>query len=114
MATHGSTIFTVGTLLNRAQDQGMPVRTLVQGNWLEGVPVASDSHGVVLDNPDEGQYLIRLDAITAVVYLRDPRTEDEPAPSAPTAHAAAQQDERDVRTGYAPSARPAVEAGAGG
>jgi hypothetical protein len=114
LATHGSTIFTVGTLLNRAQDQQMPVRALVQGNWLEGTPVASDSHGVVLDNPDEGQYLIRLDAITAVVYLRSPLTEDEQPPAPAHTTATQTEEQRDVRTGYAPTARPAVEASSRG
>ncbi|MGN0065858.1 MAG: hypothetical protein ACI379_16605 [Nocardioides sp.] len=64
-----STLFTVGTLLRRAQDQGVSVRALVEGQWVDGVPVAADSMGVILDAPD-GQTLIRTEAITAVRFQR--------------------------------------------
>lgn len=107
MTSNGSTILTVGTLLSRAQDQGMRVRALVQGEWLEGVPVASDSHGVVLDDPQEGQYLIRLEAVTAVHYVRHPQHEEPPAPTR------AEQEETTARTGYAATPRPAVGPGRG-
>jgi hypothetical protein len=62
-----STIFTVGTLLSRAQDAGVPVRVLVEGNWIGGTPVDSDGHGVVIDSP-AGQVLVRMGAISAVAY----------------------------------------------
>lgn len=107
MTGNGSTILTVGTLLSRAQDQGMRVRALVQGEWLEGVPVASDSHGVVLDHPDEGQYLVRLEAVMAVHYVRHPQAEE------PAAATRVEQDEPTVRTGYAATSRPAVGPGRG-
>lgn len=107
MTGNGSTILTVGTLLSRAQDQGMRVRALVQGEWLEGVPVASDSHGVVLDDPEEGQYLIRLEAVMAIHYVRHPQAEE---PSATRV----EQEEPTARTGYAAATRPAVGPGPGG
>ncbi|WP_110183271.1 hypothetical protein [Nocardioides solisilvae] len=113
MATQGSTIFTVGTLLNRAQDQGTPVRVLVEGVWLEGTPVASDGHGVILDNPADGQYLVRTNAISVVLYLRDAEPEEE-APAAGSAHAEQERQEpAPTRTGYAAAPRRAVEAGSG-
>lgn len=71
MSSMGSTILSVGTLLSRAEEQGTPVRVLVEGNWITGTPIASDSHGVVLDNPDDGQYLVKSTSVTAVVYLRE-------------------------------------------
>lgn len=96
MSSMGSTILSVGTLLSRAQEQGTPVRVLVEGNWITGTPIASDSHGVVLDNPDEGQYLVKSTSVTAVVYLRDEvyggqttvtREDEAPQPQARTAYA---------------------------
>ena len=72
-----STIFTVGTLLSRAQDAGVPVRVLVEGNWIAGTPVDSDGHGVVIDSP-EGQVLVRMGAISAVAYAPDVVEDQEP------------------------------------
>ena len=74
-----STIFTVGTLLSRAQDAGVPVRVLVEGNWIGGTPVDSDGHGVVLDSP-LGQVLVRMGAISAVAYA--PVVVEDPEPPA--------------------------------
>ena len=71
-----STIFTVGTLLSRAQDAGLPVRILVEGNWIGGTPVDSDGHGVILDSP-AGQVLVRMGAITAVAYAPAVAEDDE-------------------------------------
>lgn len=110
MASMGSTILTMGTLLSRAQDQGIPVRILVEGQWISGTPIASDSHGVVLDNPDEGQYLVKSVAVTAVVYTPDsvygsPVTTTVTREDAPA--------EPQARTAYAPERR-AVEAGGAG
>lgn len=72
-----STIFTVGTLLSRAQDAGVPVRVLVEGNWIDGTPVDSDGHGVVLDSP-AGQVLVRMGAISAVAYAPVVVEDEEP------------------------------------
>lgn len=75
-----STLFTVGTLLRRAQDQGVSVRALIDGQWVAGVPVAADSMGVILDAP-EGQTLVRTEAITAVQFQRGAL--EDPAPAQP-------------------------------
>lgn len=85
MSGKGSTLFTVGTLLRHAQDAGAPVRLLVQGTWLDGRIVGADGLGVVLDDGNTQQVLVRLDAIVAVSFSRadidDPDSEagDDPA-----------------------------------
>lgn len=70
MSGKGSTLFTVGTLLRHAQDAGAPVRLLVQGTWLDGRIVGADGLGVVLDDGNAQQVLVRLDAIVAVSFSR--------------------------------------------
>ena len=70
MASTSSTLFTVGTLLRHAQDAAAPVRVLVQGTWLDGRIVGADSHGVILDDGNGQQVLVRLDGILAVSFSR--------------------------------------------
>ncbi|TGN65495.1 hypothetical protein EXE59_17145 [Nocardioides eburneiflavus] len=70
MSSKGSTLFTVGTLLRHAQDAGAPVRLLVQGRWLDGRIVGADGLGVVLDDGNAQQVLVRLDSIVAVSFSR--------------------------------------------
>jgi sRNA-binding regulator protein Hfq len=65
-----STLFTVGTLLRHAQDAGAPVRVLVEGTWLDGRIVGADGLGVVLDDGNDQQVLVRLDSIAAVAFSR--------------------------------------------
>ena len=43
-----STIYTVGTALRRAQDNGLPVTVLVEGHWLDGQVAGLDGDGLVL------------------------------------------------------------------
>ena len=70
MSSKGSTLFTVGTLLRHAQDAGAPVRLLVQGTWLDGRIVGADGLGVILDDGNAQQVLVRLDSIVAVRFSR--------------------------------------------
>ena len=70
MASNNSTLFTVGTLLRHAQDAGAPVRVLVQGTWLDGRIVGADGLGVILDDGNAQQVLVRLDSIVAVAFSR--------------------------------------------
>ena len=70
MASQNSTLFTVGTLLRHAQDAAAPVRVLVQGTWLDGCIVGADGLGVILDDGNAQQVLVRLDSIVAVAFSR--------------------------------------------
>ena len=70
MSGKTSTLFTVGTLLRHAQDAGAAVRVLVQGTWLDGRIVGADGHGVVLDDGNGQQVLVRLEAVVAVSFSR--------------------------------------------
>ena len=70
MSSQSSTLFTVGTLLRHAQDAGAPVRVLLQGTWLDGRIVGADGLGVVLDDGNGQQVLVRLDSIVAVSFSR--------------------------------------------
>jgi hypothetical protein len=65
-----SNLFTIGTLLRHAQDAGAPVRVLVSNTWVDGVVVGADGHGVVLDDGNGHQVLVKLDAILAVSFSR--------------------------------------------
>src|SRR4051794_14996360 len=66
MATFSSIQYTIGTALDRAREGGLPVEVLVEGNWLEGLVVASDGHGVVLENGGEDHFVVRLERVSAV------------------------------------------------
>jgi hypothetical protein len=77
-----STLYTVGTLLSRARDAGTSVRVLVEGNWIDGVPLDSDGHGVLLDSP-AGQFLVRLASISVVACAPATRQAD-PATEVPS------------------------------
>ncbi len=70
MASRSSTMFTVGTLLRHAQDAAAPVRVLVQNTWLDGHIIGADGLGVVLDDGNGHQVLVRLDSILAVSFSR--------------------------------------------
>jgi hypothetical protein len=61
----GSTIFTIGTALRRAESNNMPVEVLVQGHWLSGLVAGVDGHGIVLSTHTEHS-VVRLESITAV------------------------------------------------
>ena len=50
---HSSTLFTVGTALRRAEDNGLPVEVLVHGHWLRGTVVGVDGQGVILSTHAE-------------------------------------------------------------
>jgi len=67
-----STIYSVGTLLSRAEGTGQQVRVLVEGSWIAGTPLSCDGYGAILDAGNEGQFLVRVEAITAVAYVPAP------------------------------------------
>jgi len=67
-----STIYSVGTLLSRAEGTGQQIRVLVEGNWIAGTPLSCDGYGAILDAGSEGQVLVRVEAISAVAYVPAP------------------------------------------
>ena len=67
-----STIYSVGTLLSRAEGTGQQVRVLVEGNWIVGNPLSCDGYGAIIDAGNDGQVLVRVEAISAVAYVPVP------------------------------------------
>lgn len=61
-----STLYTIGTALNRAKDNEIPVRILVGGEWIAGQVVAVDGYGVVLNCEELEHSVIRVEAVSAV------------------------------------------------
>jgi hypothetical protein len=83
MATGSSMQYTIGTALDRAQQQGLEVEVLVEGHWLTGKIAAADGLGVVLDREGVEHFVVRLDRISSVrVGVRAP-TMDVSDPVAP-------------------------------
>ena len=76
MTKMSSTLFSVGTLLRRAEDTGTPVKVLVEGHWLEGRVLGCDGLGAVLDDEAGNQSLVRLDQVAAVTFSRAAMEED--------------------------------------
>jgi hypothetical protein len=62
---NATTLFTVGTALRRAEDNGLPVEVLVQGHWLRGTVAGLDGQGVILSTHAE-HAVVRLESISAV------------------------------------------------
>ena len=61
-----SVLYTIGTALNRAHDNGVAVQILVEGQWLSGRVAAVDGHGVVLASDDAEHSVIRMGSVSAV------------------------------------------------
>ena len=97
-----SVLYTIGTALNRAHDNDVPVQILVEGQWLSGRVAAVDGHGVVLHcrrprargDPD-GQRV--RGAVFTAAPQRSPRS------PAPQADAQAASRPRDVSACRQPS-----------
>jgi sRNA-binding regulator protein Hfq len=71
--SNDSTLYTVGTALNRARDNDVPVQVLVAGQWLAGDVVAVDGYGVVLNCADLEHVVVRMESVSAVkVYTPAP------------------------------------------
>jgi len=61
-----SILYTIGTALNRARDNDVPVQVLVEGLWLSGRVAAVDGHGLVLHNDELEHSVVRIETISAV------------------------------------------------
>ena len=76
MTKMSSTMFSVGTLLRRAEDTGAEVRVLVQNSWLTGRVLGCDGLGAILDDGQGSQSLVRLDQVAAVTFSRAAMEDD--------------------------------------
>ena len=61
-----SMIYTIGTALNRARDNGVAVDVLVEGLWISGHVLAVDGFGVVLHADDNQHSVVRIESVSAV------------------------------------------------
>ena len=61
-----SMLYTVGTALSRAAENGHAVGVLVEGSWIRGLVVANDGTGVVLECVDGGHCVVKVEKIAAV------------------------------------------------
>lgn len=77
-----STVFTIGSALRQAENDGFPVGLMVDGQWFAGAIGGLDGDGVLLEAED-GTVTIRLTAISVVRALKDgsvaPRTDAQPS-----------------------------------
>ena len=85
MTKMSSTMFSVGTLLRRAEDTGTEVKVLVQNSWLTGRVLGCDGLGAILDDGKGSQSLVRLDQVAAVTFSRS-AMEDGASDGSPRAH----------------------------
>ena len=65
IALSSSTLYTIGTALNRARDHGHAVDLLVGNQWVSGVVVAVVGYGVLLASAGE-HAVVRIEAVSAV------------------------------------------------
>ena len=91
MTKMSSTMFSVGTLLRAAEDNGTEVRVLVQGAWLEGRVIGCDGLGAILDDGQGAQFLVRLDSVVAVSFSRAQMDGEDQADAAPRYHGGTQR-----------------------
>jgi hypothetical protein len=56
----------MGTALDRAREQDVPVVVLVGNEWLRGRVLVVDGHGLVLETDSFEHCVVRLEAINAV------------------------------------------------
>jgi hypothetical protein len=71
-----STIYTIGTALDRAKDNSLQVDVLVEGEWLSGRIAAVDGHGLLLVCEEQEHAVIRVNDIAAVrVHSPAPRSQ---------------------------------------
>jgi hypothetical protein len=61
-----SLILTIGSALTRAEQDGTEVDVLVQGEWFRGHVRGRDGHGVVLDDGEGHDLILRLDQIAVL------------------------------------------------
>ena len=79
-----SILYTIGTALNRAHDNDVPVQVLVEGQWLSGRVAAVDGHGLVLHSDELEHSVIRVENVAAVrVFSEAPQRTPIPKEATP-------------------------------
>jgi hypothetical protein len=79
-----STIYSMGTALDRARAHDLVVDVLVSGVSLSGRVVAADGHGVVIETSDHEHAVARLESVLAVrVHASVPERVTVPAQAQP-------------------------------
>ncbi|MCW2760546.1 MAG: hypothetical protein JWR85_747 [Marmoricola sp.] len=61
-----SALLTVGHAIDRAKSAGMTVRMNIGGEWVTGVIVSSDGHGVAMLEPNGELCVARHDSISCI------------------------------------------------
>jgi hypothetical protein len=61
-----SMVLTVGHALDRARDDGRPVRLNVSGEWITGRVISHDGHGVAVLEANGDMCVLRPEAISGV------------------------------------------------
>lgn len=62
----GSLLFTIGTALSRAHQEGLAVQVLVEGQWIAGQVAWQDGQGVLIVTDMDEHAIVRLASISAV------------------------------------------------
>ena len=72
MSTSSSSmLYTMGMALDRAAENNLNVRVLVDGSWLEGHVAAYDGTGLVLESADGNHSVVKSERISAVTVCAD-------------------------------------------
>ncbi len=80
-----SVLFTIGTALSRAHQEGLTVQVLVEGEWIGGQVAWQDGQGVLIVTEMDEHAVVRLASISAVKVLAPSpiRPALDPAASSP-------------------------------
>jgi len=65
----GSLLFTIGTALSRAHQDGLTVHVLVEGEWIGGQVAWQDGQGVLIVTETDEHAVVRLSSISAIKVL---------------------------------------------
>jgi len=71
-----SVILTIGSRLTRAEQDDVEVAVLVQGEWFRGRVLGVDGHGLVLDDGQGHDLVVRLEHV-AVLEIEQEQDEEQ-------------------------------------
>ena len=78
-----SSVLTIGSALTRAQQDEIEVAVLVQGEWFHGQVQGLDGHGLVLDDGQGHDLIVRLDHVAVLRIDQEADTWTDEAPEIP-------------------------------